>query len=429
LSSNSVIRPGFSGSGSTGFYPCLEVDEKKSARPGASDYNRATLKQPDSVLDGRTLGRLDRWRNARALFVRAEGAEAEQAVALAFGRRWSRAQVYGRARRLLVETNAEKFLENLEERLGLLSDRVRVAPEDPGQTKWDALGNLTTLSRARSELRSLWLADLLRSGDFYTKFQPIADLETGRAVGYEGLLRARAESASRPSAEMFPAARALRLERPFEALSWLCVVEAAGRLSAGTRLFLNVNPRLLAEKPDELETLWRALDDAGVAASRVVLDLVEVESVENLEGLARAVAEAREHDVVVALDDMTSPYKAIKLCESFRPEWAKVDWEITRGVARDPRRRAILRFFGRLSKHFSFGLIAEGVENREDLEVCADAGVVAAQGYFVGRPAPDPPAPNPEFLDWVGSRRPPARLARPALEESENGAESEERAS
>jgi len=386
------------------------------------------LRQPDSVLDGRTLGRLDRWRNARALFVRAEGAEAEQAVALAFGRRWSRAQVYGRARRLLVESSPERFLESLEERLGLLADRVRVAPEDPGQTKWDALGNLTTLSRARSELRSLWLADLLRSGDFYTKFQPIADLETGRAIGYEGLLRASADSASRPSAEMFPAARALRLERPFEALSWLCVVEAAGRLSAGNRLFLNVNPTLLAEKPDELETLWRALDDAGVAASRVVLDLVEVESVENLDGLAGAVAEAREHGVVVALDDMTSPYKAIKLCESFRPEWAKVDWEITRGVARDPRRRAILRFFGRLSKHFSFGLIAEGVENREDLDVCADAGVVAAQGYLVGRPAPDPPAPSPEFLEWVGSRQRGTRIPEPAVEGA-NGAETEERAS
>jgi EAL domain-containing protein (putative c-di-GMP-specific phosphodiesterase class I) len=386
------------------------------------------LKQPDSVLDGRTLGRLDRWRNARALFVRPEGAEAEQAVALAFGRRWSRAQVYGRARRLLVETSPESFLESLEERLGVLADRVRVAPEDPGQTKWDALGNLTTLSRARSELRSLWLADVLRSGDFYTKFQPIADLETGRAIGYEGLLRARAEPANRPSAEMFPAARALRLERPFEALSWLCVVEAASRLSAGSRLFLNVNPRLLAEKPDELETLWRALDDAGVAASRVVLDLVEVESVDDTAGLSRAVTEAREHDAVVALDDMTSPYKAIKLCEAFRPEWAKVDWEITRGVAHDPRRRSILRFFGRLAKHFSFGLVAEGVENREDLEVCADAGVVAAQGYFVGRPAADPPAPSPEFLEWVGSRRRPTRVPEPK-EENRNGAESEERAS
>lgn len=349
-------------------------------------------------------------------------------MALAFGRRWSRAQVYGRARRLLVESSPETFLESLEERLGVLADRVRVAPEDPGQTKWDALGNLTTLSRARSELRSLWLADLLRSGDFFSKFQPIADLETGRAIGYEGLLRAQADSASRPSAEMFPAARALRLERPFEALSWLCVVEAAGRLSPGSRLFLNVNPRLLAEKPDELETLWRALDDAGISASRVVLDLVEVESVENVDGLARAVAEAREHGAVVALDDMTSPYMAIKLCESFHPEWAKVDWEITRGIARDPRRRAILRFFGRLSKHFSFGLIAEGVENREDLEVCADAGVVAAQGYFVGRPAPDPPALCAEFLDWIGSRRPPVRTPE-RLEETANGAESEERAS
>jgi EAL domain-containing protein (putative c-di-GMP-specific phosphodiesterase class I) len=384
------------------------------------------LKQPEGALDGRALRRLDRWRNARALFIRPEGGEVERAVAQAFGRRWVRAQVYGRARRLLLESDVDVFLESLYDLLGPLADRVRVAPDDPGTTKWDSLGNLTPLPRARTEVRSLWLADLLRHGDFYAKFQPIADLRTGDAIGYEGLLRARAESASHPSAEMFPAARALRVERPFEILSWSCIVESADRLPPKSRLFVNVNPQLLALEPDGLSDLWRAIDASSLSPSRVTLDLVEVENVESLDSLSRAVAAARERGAQVALDDVTSPYRTIQCCEAFHPEWVKVDWEITRGVARDPRRRSILKSLGRLAKHFSFGLIAEGVETAEDLEVCAASGVVAAQGYFIGRPAPDPTAPEAAFRRWVEARR---RVSRPESEGTANGAEDEQRAS
>lgn len=384
------------------------------------------LKQTEGVLDGRTLGRLDRWRYARALFVRPDGTEAERAVALAFGRRWSRAQMYGRARRLLIESTPEEFLDRLEDLLGPLANSIRVAPEDPRQTKWDAMSNLAPLSRAKSEVRSLWFADLLRAGDFFAKFQPIVDLGRGGVLGYEGLLRAHPDSTSRPSAEMFPAARIFRVERPFETLSWLSVLESAKVLPTDTRLFLNVNPLLFPDAPDGLDGLWRALESFGFPASRLVLDLVEVEDVTSLESLARTVGEARQHGVAIALDDVTSPYRAIQLCETLHPEWVKVDCGITRGVARDVRRRPILKVFGRLARQFSFGLIAEGVESASDLDACRTAGVVAAQGYFIGRPAAEPPPLDAAFLGWMASRK-----SAPIGDPEENGEahDTEERAS
>src|SRR5881296_1811510 len=87
---------------------------------------------------------------------RPAGSLAECAVALAFGRRWARAQVYGRARRLLLESEPEAFLDRMQDTLGPLAHNVRVAPEDPRQTKWDAISHLAPLSRAKSEVRALW---------------------------------------------------------------------------------------------------------------------------------------------------------------------------------------------------------------------------------------------------------------------------------
>jgi EAL domain-containing protein (putative c-di-GMP-specific phosphodiesterase class I) len=89
---------------------------------------------------------------------------------------------------------------------------------------------------------------------------------------------------------------------------------------------------------------------------------------------------------VIALDDVTSGYGTLQFCHALQPEFIKVDSEVTRGIARDPRRRAILKFLADLGKEFAFMLVAEGIESAEDLDVCATEGVGAAQGYF-GAPA------------------------------------------
>jgi EAL domain-containing protein (putative c-di-GMP-specific phosphodiesterase class I) len=363
------------------------------------------VKISGSVLDGQTIGRLDRWRKARAVFVRPDGLEAERAVAAACGRNWARAPMYGRARRLLVERTPELFLEELEKKVGPLAERVRVAPEDMRQTKWDAMSRLQTLPRARREVEALWLADELTSGEFFVEFQPIFDLSSGAVVGYEGLLRGRgAGGKTRLAAEIFPAAESLNLDRAFERFSWTCVLESARALPAESLIFLNVNPRLIGRSEHALAGLGEESERRGIPFSRLVFDLVEVETLPSAPDLAQALTVPRDLGAVVALDDVTSGYGALQFCHALQPEWIKVDSEVTRGIAQDPRRRAILKFLADLSREFSFTLVAEGIESAEDLDVCAAEGVGAAQGYFLARPAPDPPDASPEFRGWIGAR-------------------------
>jgi EAL domain-containing protein (putative c-di-GMP-specific phosphodiesterase class I) len=373
-----------------------------------ASWSRPTIprvKASGSVLDPQTLDRLDRWRTARAVFVRPDGIEAERAVATAFGRSWVRAPMYGRARRLLVERTPESFLDELEKNLGPLADRVRVAPEDMQQTKWDAMSRLTPLPRARREVDALWLADQMATGDFFVEFQPIFDLGSGNVLGYEGLLRGRgSDGSTRLAADIFPAAEALHLEKPFERFSWACVLEAASRVPESALLFLNVNPRLIERSEDALAMLGAETERRGVSFSRLVLDLVEIEKLPAAADVAPALTVPRDLGAVIALDDVTSGYGTLQFCHALQPEWIKVDSEVTRGIARDPRRRAILKFLAELSGEFSFTLIAEGIENAEDLEICMAEGVTAAQGYFLARPAADPPDASPDLREWLATR-------------------------
>lgn len=362
------------------------------------------MKASEGVLDGQTVGRLDRWRKARAVFVRPDGVEAERAVAAAFGRNWVRAPMYGRARRLLVERTPEHFLDELAKALGSLADRVRVAPEDLRQTKWDAMSRLVTLSRARTEVDALWLADELATGEFFVEFQPIFDLKTGDPIGHEGLLRGRGRGLTRLAAEIFPAAEALHVAPAFETFAWAVVLEGVSRLPDGALVFLNVNPRLISRAEDALAGLGLEAERRGLSFARLVLDIVEIETLPSAPDLAPALTVPRDLGAVIALDDVTSGYGTLQLCHALQPEFIKVDSEVTRGIATDPRRRAILKFLVDLSREFSFRVIAEGVESAEDLEVCAAEGVHGAQGYFLARPAEVPPGPTPELKAWFAAR-------------------------
>ena len=358
----------------------------------------------ESVLDGRTLGRLDRWRRTRSLFLRADTPEAERAVGDALEGRWSRAQIYGRARRILIE-RAMPLLTDLELKLGSEAAHVSVAPEDPGQTKWDAIGSLMPLPQACRQIRCLWLVDLLQHGALYVEFQPIFDLRSGEALGYEGLLRGRSSDGAPHLAEaLFPAAHVLGIEQAFERLSWVSVFEAAKRLPAGSLLFLNVNPLLLVGADASLAGLGREAERMEFPYARLALDLVEVERVESLERLSSVLNVPHDLGVAIALDDVKSSYGLLKYCAGLTPRWVKVDSEITRGIARDPQRRAILQLLSQVTRDAHAGLIAEGIESGEDLDLCLTEGVFAAQGYFLARPAEAPAKASPEFRAWLDSR-------------------------
>ena len=375
---------------------------------------------PESVLDGQALGRLDRWRKARAIFLRADGPEAERAVSRAIGKAWGRAQVYGRARRFLIERDVASLLSHLESDLGALAEKIRIAPEDPAQTKWDAIGNLAPLPAAGSQVRALWLLDVLRSERLFVEFQPIFDLRSGAVLGYESLLRARLDDGTcRPAAEIFPAARALRIEQAFERLSWARALEAAGRLTAEAILFLNVNPRLVLTSENPLSVLGAEAERVQFPYARLALDLIEVEKVESLESLRSALEVAHDLGVAIVLDDITSGYGTLRCCLELAPRWIKVDSAITRGIGRDRRRRAVLKTLARVARDFSVALVAEGIESAEDLDVCFQERVFAAQGYFLARPDEQPPSASPEFSLWLSARRAAAEEA-PAEAESES---------
>src|SRR5262249_570467 len=170
-------------------------------------------------------------------------------------------------------------------------------------------------------------------------------------------------------------------------------------------LFLNVNPLLLSGSEGDLSSLGLEAERVEFPYARLALDLVEIERVESLEKLSEALGVPHDLGVSIALHDVKSSDGLPRSCAHLAARWVKVDSQIRRGISRDPQRRSILRLLSQVSRDAGAGLIAEGIEFGEDLDVCLEEGVYAAQGYFLARPAEEPGDASPEFRSWLESRR------------------------
>lgn len=211
-------------------------------------------------------------------------------------------------------------------------------------------------------------------------YQPIVDLATGDVLGYEALARFPDGDSSERIAEI--GASGPRALRAFDAFSvYTAGAGALPWLAPGQRLFLNVT----GATADAIAHghAWPAVP----AGLRVVWELPEdqpgVTACLRPAALSRLVQSGAE----IALDDLGEGVGDLRrIAELGHAAWWKLGRGLVNGVARTPQRHRWLASIVR----FAPRVIAEGVEEPEDIAVLRGVGVRYGQGFALGRPAPPP---------------------------------------
>lgn len=228
-------------------------------------------------------------------------------------------------------------------------------------------------------------------GDAITAhFQPIVELTTGRILGFEGLTRGPSNSYLHSPIALFEAAEAAGLGFEMERAAVRTIVGAFGQQRLPGRLFINVSPGALAQAAGFHQALGALLEDAGVAASRLVVELTETHAVHDVERLLRAISALRDLGLVVALDDLGEGFSSLKRWTEVRPDFVKIDRHFVTGLAQDPLRQQFIRSILDMARSAGCHVVAEGVESESDLAVLRQLGMHSAQGYFFAKPMAAP---------------------------------------
>jgi EAL domain-containing protein (putative c-di-GMP-specific phosphodiesterase class I) len=228
-----------------------------------------------------------------------------------------------------------------------------------------------------------WL-ELRQGGRLETHFQPIVSLRDGATVAYEALTRASDRSGAPIAADaLFRAALAAgrQVEADIHALR-SAFRRARGALPAGSLLFVNVS----------LATVIRygARTPPAGLAPWLVVELTEREEVgeEQEARLQAAVRALRAAGYRVAMDDCGAGYSGLRRLVGLRPDYAKIDMSLVRGIDADAAKAALVQAMARFAERAGIRLIAEGVETESERDTLYELGVTMAQGFLFGRPAP-----------------------------------------
>jgi diguanylate cyclase (GGDEF)-like protein len=269
------------------------------------------------------------------------------------------------------------------------ADAAMYVAKTSGRNRWAAYDDdMRRRDRLKSEVWQL-LEDSIRDGRVAVAFQPVVDLATGRVVGAEALARIRDALPFLLTPDAFlDIAEETGLIVP---LGEVVVAEACARLAEWTRIdpdfvvTVNLSGRQLAH-PGAARAVLGSLESAGVDPARLCVEITESVLIEVVGDLAESVQELRRAGVQLALDDFGTGYSSLSRIRDFPIDVIKVDRSFVVGAVDDPIDAAIVAAVVQLAASLDLLVVAEGIEDRAQLDAVRRLGCAQGQGFHFGTP-------------------------------------------
>lgn len=262
------------------------------------------------------------------------------------------------------------------------------------------------------------LSRLLHARALTPVFQPIVSLADGAIHAHEALIRGPANMPLHSAEDLLSAARREGLLHDFELA---CVVFALQKwiaLKQPGRLFINISSTALQRSFEGWSgsLLAEYVRSFGLEPNLIVFEITEHERVTDIGALLEVVDELHAAGMSFALDDFGDGRSSLRLWSELGPDVVKMDKYFVKDISRHAKKLRTVRALMQIAEALGASLVAEGVENEDDLRVLRDLGISLAQGYFLGRPHPMPRTQaDPQALAVLDDQRvsvmPELRLA------------------
>ena len=294
-----------------------------------------------------------------------------------------------------------------------VSASIGIAMREEGDSAGDLLRNADvamytakTKGKARFEIfeaamhdtvmaRLAMEAELRRAIDrneFVVYYQPIVRLDTAEVIGAEALVRWQHPTRGLvPPLDFIPLAEETGLIVPLGGwiLRQACqqLAEWQRMRGGGEPFVMNVNLSSRQLIRDMIaDEVAAAVDESGIRASWLVLEVTETVLMADPAAAATALAQIRDLGVRVALDDFGSGYSSLSHLRRFPIDIVKIDKSFVDDVAQDGVQSAIARSIIELGHAMKIQTVAEGIEAGEQAERLLDLGCELGQGFFFSRP-------------------------------------------
>ena len=223
-------------------------------------------------------------------------------------------------------------------------------------------------------------------GEFEVFYQPLFNLRTQHACGFEALLRWRhPDRGLIAPAEFIPLAEELGLIIPLGEWVMAQACRDAKSWPEEIRVAVNLSP-IQFRSLGLVQAVQRALADSGLPARRLELEITESALLQDSEAVLATLHELHAVGVRIALDDFGTGYSSLSYLRSFPFDKLKIDQSFVREMLHRADCRAIVTSVLGLARELGMDTTAEGVETEEQLAQLREAGCTEVQGFLFDRP-------------------------------------------
>ncbi|WP_115719743.1 EAL domain-containing protein [Gallaecimonas mangrovi] len=236
------------------------------------------------------------------------------------------------------------------------------------------------------------LKDAIGSTQLQLYYQPQIEIDTGRLVGAEALLRWESPDLGAVSPGRFiPLAEETGLIIPLGA--W-ALTEACRELAIWRELgfdglmAVNISVKQIL-RADFFTLLESALAESNIPPNSLELELTESLMMDNVEATLEVVQKLKSLDVRLSIDDFGTGYSSLSYLKRFAVDCLKIDQSFIRGLGNDNQQaRSLISAIVNMAHNLELQVVAEGVETAEQLAILEAEKVDIAQGYYLGKPQP-----------------------------------------
>jgi EAL domain-containing protein (putative c-di-GMP-specific phosphodiesterase class I) len=194
-----------------------------------------------------------------------------------------------------------------------------------------------------------------------------------------------------PPAEFIPLAEEMGLIIPLGAwvLMTACQQNKQWQAAGLPLLRVAVNLSAVQFRQDNLvEFISQVLEDTGLDASYLELEVTESVVMQNAEQAAIILEKLHAKGIHISIDDFGTGYSSLSYLKRFSLDTLKIDRSFVRDISSDADDAAIVKSVIALAHSLRLRVIAEGVETQEQLAFLSALGCDEYQGYYRSRPVP-----------------------------------------
>lgn len=263
---------------------------------------------------------------------------------------------------------------------------------------------MNTMAEERLQLETE-LHYALERNEFLFHYQPKLNLNTGRIQGVEALIRWNHPDKGLLSPAVFlelleesggivKVGRTLLRSACFQTASW----HAAG--FSNLDVAVNISGKEFWHD-NLVADVREALQQSGLPPHSLHLELTEGIFMQDVEAAVSIILALKALGVAVAIDDFGTGYSSLAHLKRFPLDILKIDRYFVKDIPHAPVNEALISSILALCQGLKLGTVAEGVENREQLEVLRKLGCQVVQGYFISRPVPSDEIAALLDRDWL----------------------------